>query len=181
LIASSAEAVITSHPYTTYGLPYVGYYGCLKALGAQRLLTSGYNFAGYEESPEQIVVAGRFSAFSFGYANKYFECWNSVEIYDLNTGKPGRVFQLDCSYPSLFEPGAIDSLSVNFNGFAAWRETIRDSTGAAVARLWSYDSYGLRMLDISAPGANTYLTDITLTGNLLTWSNNGISRLATLS
>jgi hypothetical protein len=182
LLASSAEAVITSHAYTKYyGTPYVGWYGCLKALGAQRLLSSGINLPGtYEKSLEQVVVDGRFAAFSFGYADKYFVCTNSVEIYDLNTGKPGQVFVMDCSYPGLFMPGALDSLSVNANGYAAWRLLVSDSTGAEVAQLYAYDTHGARLLDSSPPGANTSLTDIKLTGNLLTWSNNGTSRDVTL-
>lgn len=70
--------------------------------------------------------------------------------------------------------------SVNSNGFAAWRLTIRDSTGAEVAQLYAYDTHGARVLDSSARGAGASLSDIKLTGNVLAWTNNGTSRQATL-
>ncbi|HZE17751.1 MAG TPA: hypothetical protein VE197_19765, partial [Mycobacterium sp.] len=183
LVASSTTAVITSHAYTQYsGTPYVGWYGCLKALGAQRLLTSGIDMDGYgEKRLGQAVAAGAFAAFSFGYVSgKYPVCTNSVEIYDLKTGKPGQVFVKDCSYPGLYVPGAIDSLSVNSQGFAVWRLTIRGSTGAESAQLYAYDTHGVRLLDESALDASASLTDIKLTGNLLTWTNGGVLHRATL-
>jgi hypothetical protein len=125
VIASSPQAVITSHQFQETGTPFVGWYGCLSAVGKQRLLTSAVpgGYAGYYTSLGQVVLAGRFAAFSFFYEDKYFNCSSYVDIYDLGTGGPGQVYAAGCpSYPQ-GTPAGLDSLSLNSNGFAAWRET----------------------------------------------------------
>jgi hypothetical protein len=124
VIASNPQAVITSHPSQETGTPLVGWYGCLRAVGKQRLLTSAvelYDY--YYTSAGPILLAGRFAAFQFLSQDHYQNCSSSIDIYDLSTGKPGQVFTADCSYPGPYAYPPVDSLLLNSNGFAAWRAT----------------------------------------------------------
>jgi hypothetical protein len=120
VIASSPEAVITSHQ-SQGNVTLIGWYGCLRAVGAQRLLATWTESDGYWTDLGQVVLAGRFAAFSFSGGDKYQDCVSAVAIYDLSTGQPSGGYSAVC--PSSGTPPGLDSLSLNANGFAAWRET----------------------------------------------------------
>jgi hypothetical protein len=119
VIASGPQAVVTSHEYKNiYDLPYVGWYGCLRAVGRQRLLKSAPDLDGSDSTKlEQVVLAGRFAAFSFFSAGKNVGCSMSVETIDVGAGHGSVDFDADCGQYS----SAIDSLSVSSGGFAVWR------------------------------------------------------------
>jgi hypothetical protein len=121
VLASTPEAVITTHQTLETGNPVVGWYGCLKSDGKQRLLTSAVasGYAGYYTDLLQVAATGTFVALAFSYTDKYFDCYEYIDAYDLRTGKPGQVFTDGCSYPGT--PSALDSLSINASGFIAWR------------------------------------------------------------
>ncbi len=124
--ASNTEAVLTSHAYEepAHGgapgpVPFIGYYGCLRAVGSRRQLTSAYDYpAGALKVLGKVLLAGHFAAFLFDTSSRY-SCSQSVEIYDLNTGKPGQVFTKHCEV----QGGTIDSLVASSGGFAAWHTT----------------------------------------------------------
>jgi hypothetical protein len=120
VIASSPQAVITSHLDQVEGIPTMGWYGCLRAVGTLRLLVSGTDSeAGYYTRLRQVALAGRFAALSFLFDDKYEDCYSYVDLFDLSTGKPGQLYSVGCEV----ETAGIDSLSVNSSGFAAWRVT----------------------------------------------------------
>ena len=124
VIASSPQAVITSHEFQSDGVvPTIGWYGCLRAVGRMWQLTSATDDEGYDTRLGQVVLAGRFAALSFFYEDKYLECSSYVDLYDLGTRKGGQVYQTECSDPASGMPSGIDSLAVNSSGFAAWRAT----------------------------------------------------------
>jgi beta-lactam-binding protein with PASTA domain len=124
-VASNPEAVITTRTFQDSRGRLLGWYGCLRAVGTQRRLAvaGDYGSGGYDEYVDQVVLAGRFVAVVHSYQDKYMVCHSDVAIFDLETGQPGDVFEAAC--PSYFLPGPrpmIDSLLLNRNGFAAWRE-----------------------------------------------------------
>ena len=126
VIASSPQAVITSHEYQVEGIPIIGWYGCLRSLGRMWRLTSTNSDVGGGYEPTwlgQVALAGRFAALSFFYeVDKFFDCSSDVDLYDLGTRKGGQVYQtFACPYSGM--PWGIDSLAVNSSGFAAWRAT----------------------------------------------------------
>ena len=123
VIASSPQAVITSHEYQSDNGPTIGWYGCLRALGRMwRLTSANKNGDGYDTWLGQAALAGRFAALSFFYEDKYDECSSYVDLYDLGTRTGGQVYQTTaCPYSGM--PSGIDSLAVNSSGFAAWRAT----------------------------------------------------------
>jgi hypothetical protein len=102
---------------------YVGWYGCLRAVGWWRLLNKGEARPGYFDSLvlQHVLLAGRLVAISFlDHEGKASGCLDDVEIYDLRTGKPGDVFDDFCR-PS--GASSIGSLQLDSNGFAAWHTT----------------------------------------------------------
>ena len=184
LVASSSQAVITSHPYEVSGVGITGirWYGCLRAVGKTRLLSSQVDWYRREGGHAEIALAGPFAALMIRFVRHYtFECTDRVEIYDLNTGKPGQVFTTTCRYS---DP-EMDSLSLNSNGFAAWRRTQTypscDVVSCVVEQLYAYDDNGTQLLDADSSSARGSLTNIHLTGNLLTWTTNGIAHQVILS
>jgi hypothetical protein len=119
VVARSSEAVVTSrlHPDPVY--PEIAWYGCLRTVGEWRLLTAGGNGGSGETlTAHQVLLAGRFVAFSFQDALPTgSECADSVAIFDLSSAEPGSVF---CGPPG---GSAVDSLTLDANGFAAWHTT----------------------------------------------------------
>jgi hypothetical protein len=128
VIASSANAVITSHTFRNRndgvgGSLFTAWYGCLRTVGERRRLTEAAASPGYFDSFEvqQVLLEGRFGAFAFkDTEGKAAGCEELVSIYDLRTGQPGDVFRDDCSASNA---AGIDALQLGANGFAAWHTT----------------------------------------------------------
>ena len=126
VIASSADAVITSHTFRNQNtgigsVPFTAWYGCLRTVGERRMLTDAEASPGYFDSfkVQQVALAGPFVAFVFtDTLGKGAGCEDSVAIYDLRSGRTGDVFSDGCG-----EPSSIDSLQLESNGFAAWHTT----------------------------------------------------------
>ncbi len=123
VIASNSQAVITSRSYQETGTPFIGWYGCLRSVGTERLLTSATTLDGYYTSVGAVVLEGRFVALSTFYEDKYFNCSSTVDVFDLSTGRPGQVFSAGCSAYPEGTPSGIDSLVLGSAGFSAWRST----------------------------------------------------------
>ncbi len=126
VIASSAQAVLTA----TGGVADFGHfawYGCLRAVGRERLLASA-DVSQYSGGPflSRGVLAGRYAALQFiDTGGKYdFSCDYRINVYDLSTGTGNRYFNAACGP---FSSG-IDSLLLNPSGFAAWHLTEAPAT-----------------------------------------------------
>ena len=139
------------------------------------------------------MLAGRFVAFSFSFADKYFDCANTVDSYDLlRTGKPGQVYtNSECSIPTAGAPYGIDLLTVSSLGFSAWRVTstpagpsgpeVCGASFCVVEQLYAHDDRGTRLIDSSPPGSGTTLANIRISGDLLRWTHDATPHRTALS
>jgi hypothetical protein len=174
VLASDPEVVVTSHDFQQYGNPWVGWYGCWVGVGTQRLLNSAVadGYAGYYTDLQQVAVAGTFVGLVFDYEDKYSNCSSYIDIYNLaDPGANASNSPVATASCVSLTPPAIDSLVLNSSGFAAWRET---------QALYAYDSQGVQLIDSSPSSAVDSITNVVLSGNVLTWSNGGTPHQETL-
>lgn len=188
VIASSPQAVITTRSFQELGTPFEAWYGCLKLVGRERLLTSATTEDGYYTTLTHVALASRFVALSFSFTDKYLDCTSTVDVYDLlRTSKPGQVYITpECSAPT-----GIDSLTLSSRGFSAWRVTSipngpsgPEMCGAApcvVEQLYAHDDHGTRLIDSTPPGSGTSLANISVSGDLLRWTHDGTPHQTALS
>lgn len=197
--ASSDSASITvdngASPYST--IPGAAYMGCARADGRERLLLTtavvGYTtFEGIE-----AAVAGPYGALAANGGDTHDGMWGSnVAVYDLRTGAvlSGRGGEgatcggYQSSPPCLT---TIDQVVVGGDAVSAVHLIVRDGTCSyppqsscryTVEQIRASDAAGVRTLDsVTEPdGSGAELTNLALTGDTLTWENNGIPRSAQL-
>jgi hypothetical protein len=169
VVAKSSDAVVTSRLHPDPLFPRIAWYGCLRTVGEWRLLTAGGN-GGYGESlrAEQVLLAGRFVAFSFLDAlPKGTGCADSIAIFDLSSGGPGSVFRSGCGAPG---GSPVDSFTLDVNGFAAWHTT-EDLSPTALT--------GMSCLSVSfcvaIDNAGSVLTTTNPTGGRGAWTITGLA------
>ena len=114
VLASNREAVVFSRG----GLVF---YGCLKSLGRTRPLVDGQTgYAALHDALIAVRLSGRFAAVATE-DGKPPNFSDDATLYDLASGKATRL-------AGVFVPGpgveyGLDSLAVDWSGFAAWRKT----------------------------------------------------------
>jgi hypothetical protein len=184
VVASDPEVIVTSHDVQQYGNPWVGWYACWVGVGRQQLLNSAVapGYPGYSTSLQQVVVAGTFVGLVFGYRDTNY-CYSYLEIDNLADPSATAIRRLlttgTCVSPTA--PG-IDSLVLNSRGLAAWREPHLYAYGGQLdtPTLLAYDSQGLQLVDGSPSSPVNSITNVALSGNVLTWSDDGTPHQETL-
>jgi hypothetical protein len=172
------------------------YMGCLRADGRERLLAS-YPYPGY--ATEDVVaasVAGTYAALATDTSNGHDQTMSTeVDLFDLRTGLrvPDRGGEgpmcLDQSSPPCASD--IDQLVLGSDAVSAIHTTVRDANCAAmlgppcsetVEQIQASDSTGVHTLDsITEPaGLPAALTNLVLSGDTLTWDDDGAQHSAQL-
>jgi hypothetical protein len=172
--------------------------GCLAADGRERVLIGSGLGEGSNSSVSVAAVAGNYAALAtHAVSAKYvYGVQAGVTLFDLRTGasvrtRGGESAQCDVD---VLDPGAcdatIDQLVVGSDALSAAHTTARNPKEApggppcicTVEQIQASDSTGVNTLDsVTEPsGAPAALTDLTLTGDTLTWNHNGTPRSAQL-
>ncbi len=203
-LASSRAALVIGDgsqesPYS-WGL--AAYMGCLRADGRQRLLEQieGNNIDG-AYMIDSAVVAAPYAALLKGWQDVHYGGRSStVEVYDLRTGalqkNLGGESLLECSdydWDPCYIKAGIDTV-LGSDGVSAVHThavAIPDSvygdpcsytTSCSVEEILASSGHGVETLDSSElPGDGPFLTGLTLTGDVLSWSHDGTPRTATLT
>jgi hypothetical protein len=195
VIASSDTAVV-SQDQDLNGASQV-WLGCLRADGRQRVLAApppGILSA----VPSEAAVAGNYAALVFiSGCNRYYESnWSAtVKLVDLRTGAqvPNRGGE-SAAGPTYTPENAstcessMDQLVLSSDAVSAVHITLKgqdvngNSCTCTAEQIEANDSTGVHTLDsITEPdGSPTALTNLTLTGDTLTWQHNGSPRSARL-
>jgi hypothetical protein len=145
LLASDDQAFV----WSVEGSGSVVYEGCVRPTGATRRLieTSTPGVTGHRTAS---AIAGDIVALAFRSSNKYVDCIDEVDVYDLASGATLPGFQnYLCADTGLLD-GGIDSLAVDTLGHAAWRllttpVNVREITGVtcpSAAACFAVDSHG---------------------------------------
>lgn len=201
VLAASDTAIITeSHGQSIYP-PYSAAsaeMGCLRADGRERVLFTSA-IPGYSTGigPTEIALAGPYAAFAGTTLNSHDQSITSVvNLVDLRTGLPvpGRAGSevsmcLDQSTPPC--ASTVDQLVLGSDAVSAVHTTVTDANCApipkpncmyTVEQIQAIDGTGVHTLDSAAEpdGSAAALTDLVLTGDTLTWNDNGIQHSAQL-
>jgi hypothetical protein len=188
-MASSPTALITADSgpalapggFGSMGLRSHAYMGCLRADGRGRLLAS-YTFQSYDTatSATSAVLGGDYAALVINNVDEHYGgASNKVEVFDLRTGTqvPDRGGEsIGCPFSCSIDPLLLGSDAVS----AA--HTVSGSGSSKVEEIQASDSTGVHTLDsITEPDTSpTALTNLTLTGDTLTWEHNGTPESAQL-
>lgn len=197
-MASSDTAIITldegASSYST--IPGAAYMGCFRNDGRERLLfTSAY--PGYATFGRiEAGVAGPYGALAVNGGDTHDGMWGSgAEVYDLRTGAvvsdrggEGAMCGYQSSPPCLT---TIDQVVVGSDAVSAVHMMVRDATCSypaqssckyTVEQIQASDSAGVHTLDSvsEADGSPAALTNLALTGDTVTWEDNGVPRSAQL-
>jgi hypothetical protein len=192
VIASDDTAIVTraSGPYQGYGglLPSA-YMGCLTADGRERLLAR-YDWQSEDGSTtvSDAVLAGTYAALNVGWFDfHYGGNSHTIDVFDIRTGMAvsdrGGESAL-CSEASPCE-SSIDQFALGSDAVSAAHTTIVDTyRRSMIEQIVASDSAGVHALDsvtepLTAPNQST-LTNLTLTGDTLTWDHDGTPRTAQL-
>jgi hypothetical protein len=196
VLAASDTAIIT----VDRGLPgsfyTAAYLGCSRADGRERLLVS-YPYPGYaSEDVVETSVAGTDAALAINTANSHDQSMSSgVDLFDLRTGLPvgdrGGEGSMCVSQSSPPCATNIDQLVLGSDAVSAVHTTVQDANCLpvqvptctdTVEQIQASDSTGVHTLDsiTEPPGSPSALTNLVLTGDTLTWDDNGTQHSAQL-
>ena len=198
VVASSDAAIITASygqaPFYPYA-PSSAEMGCLRAEGREWVLAASLN-PGYSTGfgPSEVALAGPYVAFAGTAFDTHDQSMHStVTLYDLRTGvsvldRGGEVATCGSSPPCA---STVDQLVLGSNAVSAVHTTVRDGSCTptqppncmhTVEQIEASDSTGLHTLDsVSEPdGSPTELNNLALTGDTVTWTDNGTQRSAQL-
>lgn len=167
-----------SEPDSAFGGTDQAWLGCLPNIGRERLVEAVTSGA-LSETFSTAAFGGDFVALAVHWSDNghYGNAGDNIFVRDLATGRLAYNAQAgDCPQ---YELCAIDALVLGAQSFSAWiykAETYPDSLPASFMQtLWVTDSAGTRQVD-----SGTSLASLALTGNIVTWTNNGQSRSAIL-
>jgi hypothetical protein len=198
VVASSDSAIITldhgQSPDST--IPAGAYMGCLRAVGRERLLLTAASTEHSTVNGVVPAVAGPYAALAINGGDTHDGMLGSgVSIYDLRTGAsvPDRGGEgSTCAYQSS-PPCAstIDQVVLGSDAVSAVHMTVHDATcepvqqhncRRTVEQIQASDSTGVHTLDsvTETDGSPAALTDLVLTGDTLTWEDNGTQKSAQL-
>ncbi len=132
VVASSSTAVVSAPDNAGEG--NVGWYGCLRAVGQRRLLTSTSNDCsyGYCTSLVHVSLTGRYAALEFTFFEKASTYNYTIDVYDVGTGNAvSSVAPTEICADLFAEAGencgidsfGLDSLVLDSSGFTAWHTT----------------------------------------------------------
>jgi hypothetical protein len=198
VVATSDTAIVTvdngQSPYST--TPSSAYLGCFRADGRERLLFTSAALGYATVSEVQATVAGPYAALATEGEDGHASLTGSgLGVYDLRTGTQlpdrggeGSMCAYQSSPPCL---STIDQVVLGSDAVSAVHMTIRDANCAPVQQpncmntteqIQASDATGVHTLDsITEPdGSPAALTDLILTGDTLTWENNGTQHSAQL-
>jgi hypothetical protein len=157
--------------------------GCLRADGRERLLDTGGDFFEFSSTVDQVELAGPYAGVVISGGGK---CggFGSVELFDLRTGAqvPNRGGEgTPCGMSVVL---TIDQLVLGSDAVSAVHMTQGCYMCGTPSEemIQASDRTGVHTLDsINEPsGTPPALTDLTLTGDTLTWEHNGSPRSAQL-
>jgi hypothetical protein len=199
VLASTHTAIITTSSGLTPNYPYApgsAEMGCRRANGRERLLSSllypSYETAGAFSG---IALAGPYAAFAGNTFNSHDQTWISfVTLYDLRTGQhvPDRGGEgFDCQATGSPPCTTVDQLVLGSDGVTAVHATESDANcwiaqnpncAYTIEQIQASDSTGVHTLDSATEpdGSPPALTDLALTGDTLTWEDNGTQHPAQL-
>jgi hypothetical protein len=190
VLASSDTAILSLERPTPVTWSVVG---CLLADGQERvLMQEGDPFV----HVGQAAVAGNYAAFSTDSCKTDIIAVDQVWVFDLRTGEqvPDRGGEGTSYFPNTFYTSAtcagvgVDQLVLASDAVSAIHFNIRDpvnpppSCTCTTEQIQASDSTGVNTLDsVTEPdGSPAALTNLTLTGDTLTWDHNGSPRSAQL-
>jgi hypothetical protein len=198
-VAGSETAIITAtHANSSYYPfpPGSAVMACLRGDGRERLISSStsppYYYVGF--GPTQVALAAPYAAFAETVDNTHDQYMVSViNLYDLRTGlivrhRGGQVATCGSSPPCT---STVDQLVLGSDAVSAVHTTVRDAScpvppgpncGNTVEQIEASDSTGVHTLDSASEpdGSPAQLTNLGLTGDTVTWEDNGIPHSAQL-
>jgi hypothetical protein len=197
LAASDTATITVDHAQSSSGSFFTtAYLGCSRADGRERLLAS-YPYPGYAtEAVVEASVAGAYAALATNTTNSHDQTMSSrVDLFDLRTGLPvsdrggeGSMCPDQSSPPCASN---IDQLVLGSDAVSAVHTTVRDANcgplpvpncNSTVEQIQATDRTGVHTLDsITEPDRSpAVLTNLVLTGDTLTWDDNGTEHSAPL-
>jgi hypothetical protein len=156
--------------------------GCLRSTGRERLLTEeGPPGSAGSSNVTEAAVAGDYAALAINSVNPKpptgFSASNLL-IFDLRTGAgvPNRGGEGPFCNVGFAARCEIDQLVLGADAVSAVHSTVRDNgCTCTVEQIQASDSTGEHTLDsvTQSDGSPPALTNLTLTGDTLTWQHNG--------
>jgi hypothetical protein len=203
VLAASPDATVTIDraPDWNNGIsPGFSVLGCLASDGRERLLES-LSVAAIEGKPDvgAVAVAGDYAALVNEATDLHYGgTGNTVAVFDLRTGAAvanAGGESADCPDFSASNggcPSGIDQLVVGAGGVTAAHTFVQDcrslTSCTSVEQIVANDNTGTHILDsittptsYDGPRAPSQLSDLTLSGNTLTWSHAGTMESAQLT
>ena len=138
------------------------------------------------DSVGEAAVAGNYGAFSVDACKPGLIAVSEVGLFDLGTGAqvPDRGDETAFYHPAGSCGHAIDRLVLGSDAVSAVHVTELDpgSCSCMIEQVQASDRTGVHTLDsvTEQDGSPTTLTNLMLTGDTLTWDDNGASRSAQL-
>ncbi len=159
---------------------------CLRANGRDRVLESGgHDFEGATDV-SQVALAGTFAGVVLTGGGKYCDGFGQVELFDLRTGEQiqGRGGEnVPCGGGSVYMELVLGSDAVSaVHSTTQGSDSSGNPCSCGTEQIQASDSAGVHTLDsVTQPqGSPPALTNLTLTGDSLTWQHNGSLRSAQL-
>ena len=186
VLASSSSGLVTADSgISNWPEPAAAYMGCVWTAGRARLLVQ-YGQGVYDHQyASDAAVAGSYAALVLNQDDLHYGATSSdVEVFNLATGQVvNRLGGEQTSCPAGGCGTSMDSLVVNDLGFTAAHVETSECAGGAPqpVRCTSYeqidasDSSGVQVVDSASENSAFYpqLTNLTLTGDTLTWEHSG--------
>lgn len=181
VLASSDTATLSADTQQIFGSQSA--MGCLRADGRERVLvfipaaTTGLSL-------RQGAVAGPYAALLFDGGARYGIRFITIKLYDMRTAAELSSRAIStfciCQYPGQGQI-SLDEFVLGSDAVMAANITRQDSNGLS-EQIQASDSTGVHTLDsVTAPnGPSQALTNLTLTGDTLTWQHSGALRSAQL-
>jgi hypothetical protein len=147
-------------------------YGCLLKTGKAVLIDSTNDPFGFSLKP-LVLTRGLAVGFSDNEGGGD-SASSTVKVYNLKTGKRAL------SAPTKTDGSEVSGMVVNGKGSLAWIENDPDTPLHHPTLVRAFDSQGLRVLDTSLEIDTRSLT-ISKTGTLVSWTNAGTTKSASLN
>jgi hypothetical protein len=163
--------------------------GCLRSDGRERLLES---FLGKDDGYDNVntvplgALAGDYAAVDNAWHDPHYGgSSDALQVFDLRTGQPvpnrggqflscGEDYDYTCTIH-------VDQLVLGADTVSAAHASQRgDFAGCHCEEIVASDSIGTHTVDSASLTGSSQLTDLSLTGDTLTWNHSGAPRSAQL-